>query len=497
MWPEIEAAKKEHRRELSLSGSEISKRIDDSGLDITLFSLSELNYLSLTDTNVHKIPSEILKLNNLQTLILHSNKIKYCDQNIFKLPKLKVLDLSRNLLTSLPDNITTLLQIVSLNLSYNKLDAFSILSNCTKLAVLDLSNNNLKLFPNVCFDYMISLSEIKLHGNKIEEIPTNIDNLPSLKTIDLSENCIKVLPGELADCHKLKEINLKSNPIIDRRLKKLIEQCRTKQIVDYVKQHCQKSERRLHENKNLQHKAQGNMDIKKAYEEDLFKYNIHIKPSNENIKIIIHDSVKLVREHITCCIINKIAFTEDLFKKFIQLQNRLHDKVCDKRNIATIATHDLKKMGVGIVKYTTFPPDELKIKPLHRSSEMSGIELVTKLQSEANNLRKEKKRNTYSGIHKYLYMVEGAVLYPCLLNKDDNIDVSSTDILLEVTSKLSQKTCNNVAEEVLKEIVYLFEKDLEIQQVKIFDNEEKLKMIFPSRSDLNFNPESSIKIIRE
>lgn len=52
---------------------------------------------------------------------------------------------------------------------------------------------------------------------------------------------------------------------------------------------------------------------------------------------------------------------------------------------------------------------------------MSGLELVAKLQCEANNLRKEKKRNTYSGIHKYLHMVEGTPLYPCLLNKDGNV----------------------------------------------------------------------------
>lgn len=210
MWPEVEAAKNEHRRELSLSGSEINKRIEQTGLDNKLFSLPDLNYLSVTHTNIHEIPSEILKLTNLQTLILHSNKITYCHENVFILSKLKVLDLSRNLLTSLPDNIS-LSQIVSLNLSYNKLDTFSTLSNCSKLAVLDLTNNNLKLFPNVCFEYLISLSEIKLHGNKIEEIPTNIDILPSLKTIDLSENCIKVLPGELADCHKLKGIFFASN----------------------------------------------------------------------------------------------------------------------------------------------------------------------------------------------------------------------------------------------------------------------------------------------
>lgn len=87
-----------------------------------------------------------------------------------------------------------------------------------------------------------------------------------------------------------------------------------------------------------------NVDIKATQDEHLYKYNLHIKPSNENIKVIIDNSVKLIRGYITCCIINEIVFTEELFKQFIQLQNKLHDKVCDKRNIATIATHDLKKL---------------------------------------------------------------------------------------------------------------------------------------------------------
>lgn len=35
----------------------------------------------------------------------------------------------------------------------------------------------------------------------------------------------------------LTELDLTENPISDKRLLKLIQQCRTKQIIDYVKQH--------------------------------------------------------------------------------------------------------------------------------------------------------------------------------------------------------------------------------------------------------------------
>lgn len=63
----------------------------------------------------------------------------------------------------------------------------------------------------------------------------------------------------------------------------------------------------------------------------------------------------------------------------------------------------------------------MSIIPLNRGVCLTGLELFTKLQTEANNLRKEKKRNTYSGIHKYLYLIEGKPRYPCLMNGKEEV----------------------------------------------------------------------------
>lgn len=52
---------------------------------------------------------------------------------------------------------------------------------------------------------------------------------------------------------------------------------------------------------------------------------------------------------------------------------------------------------------------------------MTGKELFEKLQKEADNYRKEKKRNTYSGIHKYFYLIEGKPEFPCLLNSKGEV----------------------------------------------------------------------------
>lgn len=70
----------------------------------------------------------------------------------------------------------------------------------------------------------------------------------------------------------------------------------------------------------------------------------------------------------------------------------------------------------GDVTYTALEPTKLILMPLNSSTNVTGANLFAKLQAEAENLRKEKKRNVYSGIHKYLYLVEGKPKYACLLD---------------------------------------------------------------------------------
>ena len=69
---------------------------------------------------------------------------------------------------------------------------------------------------------------------------------------------------------------------------------------------------------------------------------------------------------------------------------------------ATIATHDLDAVD-GDVIYEARLPQNITLQPLKRNSPISAERLVSQLEDEAEALRKEKKRNTFSGIHKYGY----------------------------------------------------------------------------------------------
>ncbi|KAG5330503.1 LRC47 protein, partial [Acromyrmex heyeri] len=524
-WEAVKQAAEKNRHELVLSGTSVSQLIKNThGLDKNLFDLHNLNYLSITYTCLQEVPDEIEKLANLTTLVLHSNEIVALPCGIAKLAKLKVLDCSRNKLTSLPRELGDHPHLSTINLASNCLRDVPSLTLCTKLSILDLSNNQLKAFPDVCHTELIHLSEIHVNGNYITEIPITISRLQGLKILNIADNSISVVPSELADCSKLKEVYLQENKLSDRRLTKLINQCSTKQILDYVKLHCPRSELSTTENNTSKKGKRGQKVSESENVVDSLAHKLKVLKILDDTPVIkITEHVKSIRPYIAACIVKNISFTEENFKKFIQLQTRLHDGICEKRNAATIATHDFKLIVPGDLTYTAEVPTELKIKPLMYNKIYTGADLFQKLQMEAEALRKEKKRNVYSGIHKYLYLLEGKPLFPCLLDQSQQVisfppitnsditkmSVATQEMLVEVTSAISYTICRNVLDQFLKELIIsglvdsIEPKDtdnkcnnLTVQQVKVVDTQGNLKLVYPSRADLNLS-EQLVVVLRD
>lgn len=204
MWVEIQQAKTENKRELKLSGAEISERINGDGIDESLFALDSLNLLNISDTTLKELPIGISNLINLQTLLLYGNEITTIPESIGQLTKLKVLDLSRNQLETIPDSITQLNNLQTINVSNNRLTAFPELKNFTKLLMIDLSGNQLNEFPSIHSEANANLSEIYLKENRIESIPHTIDALVSLKHFSMANNQVRKVPKKLSNITKLK-----------------------------------------------------------------------------------------------------------------------------------------------------------------------------------------------------------------------------------------------------------------------------------------------------
>jgi phenylalanyl-tRNA synthetase beta chain, putative (fragment) len=132
---------------------------------------------------------------------------------------------------------------------------------------------------------------------------------------------------------------------------------------------------------------------------------------------VIFDTRKIV-----CCILRNVNFArKTLLRSFISIQTDIHDGIlCSKRKSATIATHDLSKVE-GNLTFDLRAPSKIRLQPLGRYREMSASELYKLLNEEAEAYRKEKKRNTYSGIHKYLLLLKGKQKYPCLVDSSNKV----------------------------------------------------------------------------
>lgn len=70
-------------------------------------------------------------------------------------------------------------------------------------------------------------------------------------------------------------------------------------------------------------------------------------------------------------------------------------------------------------------------------------------------------------------------------------------MLLEVTSPASQDICKKVMDNLIKDMLFLFETDICVQQVKNVDFEGNLKFVYPSRNDLIYEGVKNINVTRE
>ncbi|KAM6225121.1 CCR4-NOT transcription complex subunit 6 isoform 2-T2 [Rhynchocyon petersi] len=106
--------KKSHWAELEISGKVRS-------LSSSLWSLTHLTALYLSDNSLSRIPSDIAKLHNLVYLDLSSNKIRSLPAELGSMVSLRELHLNNNLLRVLPFELGKLFQLQTLGLKGNPL----------------------------------------------------------------------------------------------------------------------------------------------------------------------------------------------------------------------------------------------------------------------------------------------------------------------------------------------------------------------------------------
>lgn len=238
---------------------------------------------------------------------------------------------------------------------------------------------------------------------------------------------------------------------------------------------------------------------------------IEITKYDENFKVEYDMSVKDNRGYILCCIVNNLDLNASQLKEFLTFQTKLHDTLCKKREIATIATHDLGLIQTSKhLRYAAKHKDDIQIHPLKAAKVFSGSTYFDNLKKEAEAIRKEKKRNNITGVYKFLDLLKGKNEFAFLESADTNVCLSlppltnsdltklstnTKQMLIEITSNLNAAICNQVMLEMIKKVHHLMNGTLELQQVRITFTDGTLKTLYPSKVDLK-ELESEIQIIR-
>ncbi|XP_020831095.1 leucine-rich repeat-containing protein 47 [Phascolarctos cinereus] len=568
-WPEVDLVEREQRRELLLTGPALEERVRAAGgrLPPRVFSLPLLHSLEVCGCASLREPGPGLArgLPRLRSLVLRGNALgPALSPELGPLPALRVLDLSGNALEELPPGRglgpaepPALPQLQSLNLSANRLRTLPAeLARCApRLQTLNVARNRLRALPAELFALQL-LSELAAADNELQELSPAVAGLPALKTLDLANNQLSEIPGELADCPKLKEINFKGNKLKDKRLEKMVNGCQPKSILEYLRvggrgkgrgktDGSEKEESRKKKRERKQKKESGEGEEEEVEEVNKLLIRIlHVSENPTSVTVQVNPMVKDVRPYIVCTVVKGMNLRPgNALKRFLSMQTKLHEDICEKRTAATIATHDLKLIK-GPLVYRAQSPQELKIVPLGRK-EIKAKDLVRQLQLEAEEQRKQKKRQNVSGLHRYLHLLDGKENYPCLVDADNvvisfppitnsektKIKTTTSDLFLEVTSATSLQICKDIMDTLILKMAELnkftlenkeeqslsdteadgvsgpfnlqsnqnAEKDssspLIVEQVRVVDMEGNLKVLYPSKTDLDITA-SHITIIR-
>lgn len=330
VWLEVDKVEEESRRELVLTGETIATRINDTGLDERIFTLTTLNFLEISKCGLQTLPHSVSNLSNLYNLVLHGNRLRVLPDSIGHLSLLKFLDLSSNELDSLPSSLGSLRELQTLNVSKNQLTKLIDPSAMISLHILDVSHNCLTELPvGICCSQLSMLSTILANNNELEILPEDLVELPSLKLLDVTANKLTEIPAVLSECAKLKEFKFGGNPLKDKRLLKMMNQCSTKACLDYLRNVLEKDRKSGKLSKGGEEKRDKKKRGGKAKEDsdavDSLALNLmKIVHFNTDESFIVHVAPEIlaVRPYIVCCVVRNLNFSKsrNMMRRFISLQ---------------------------------------------------------------------------------------------------------------------------------------------------------------------------------
>ncbi|KAF5912028.1 hypothetical protein HPG69_003302 [Diceros bicornis minor] len=182
--------------------------------------------LDYSHCSLEQVPKEIFTFEKtLEELYLDANQIEELPKQLFNCQSLHKLSLPDNDLTALPASIANLINLRELDVSKNGIQEFpENIKNCkvltvveasvnpisklTKLQILELRENQLKMLPK-----LVSIEELDCSFNEIEALPSSIGQLINIRTFAADHNYLQQLPPEIGSWKNITVLFLHSNKL--------------------------------------------------------------------------------------------------------------------------------------------------------------------------------------------------------------------------------------------------------------------------------------------
>lgn len=95
-----------------------------------------------------------------------------------------------------------------------------------------------------------------------------------------------------------------------------------------------------------------------------------------DLPLITFAKTKQIRPFFACAILRNLKFTPHSYASFIDLQDKLHQNICRRRQLVAIGTHDLDTLTTPFT-YEARPPKNIKFIPLGKDKAYTAEELMT------------------------------------------------------------------------------------------------------------------------
>ncbi|KAJ6539475.1 hypothetical protein B0H19DRAFT_961594 [Mycena capillaripes] len=136
---------------------------------------------------------------------------------------------------------------------------------------------------------------------------------------------------------------------------------------------------------------------------------------------------KRIRPFFACAILRNVKFTPESYASFIDLQDKLHQNICRRRQLVAIGTHDLDTLQPPF-RYEARAPKDIKFIPLNKNKAYTAEELMTVYESEKH-------------LSKFLPIIRDSPVYPIIYDANRQV-LSMPPIINSEHSKIQLHTRN-------------------------------------------------------